>query len=110
MEKVEKVHFSVAFVLFVVDEVFSNSTHMKFLWSDHTATFGNSQFSMSVNISEDFFKTTCPISIKFDMQPSGKRGRRVYIFGTGHVTKMAAMPIHAQILQNTGRLSMKLGM
>ena len=90
-------------MLFVV-EMHSNSTHIKFLWSDYTATLGNSQFSMSVNISEDFSETTCPISIRFDMQPSGKRGKRVYIFGTGHVTKMAAMPIYAQNLQNTGLL------
>ena len=39
-------------------------------------------------------KTTGLISFKFYMQPSSKRGKKVYTFGVGHITKMAIMPIY----------------
>ena len=46
-------------------------------------------------VSKDFSsETTKPISFKFHMQPSGKMGKKVYIFGWGHMTKMAVMPIY----------------
>ena len=45
--------------------------------------------------SNDFFpETNKPVSIRFQMQSSGKQGKNVYIFGAGHMTKMTAMPIY----------------
>ena len=44
--------------------------------------------------SKDFSSETArPISIKFHMQPLDRRGKEVYIFRPGHMTKMAATPI-----------------
>ena len=34
------------------------------------------------------------------MQPPGKGGKNVYIFGQGHMTKMAAMPVYGKYLKN----------
>ena len=41
-------------------------------------------------------ENTRPISIKFHMQPLGKRGKKIYIFCPGHITKMAALPIYGK--------------
>ena len=38
-------------------------------------------------------------SFKFHMQPPGKRGKKCYIFGPGHMIKMAAMPIYGKKLK-----------
>ena len=51
--------------------------------------------------SKDFSsEATEPISIKFHMQPLDKRGKKVYIFRPGHMTKMAAMLIYGKNLKN----------
>ena len=51
---------------------------------------------LSVTFSKDFFsKTTRPISVKFHRQPSGKGRKEVYIFGPGHKTHMATIPINS---------------
>ena len=48
--------------------------------------------------SKDFCsETTGPISIKIHMQPAGKGGKKFYIFGPGHKTKMSAMPTYIVI-------------
>ena len=40
--------------------------------------------------SKDFStKNTGPISFKSHMHPPGKMGKQVYIFGSGHLTKVA---------------------
>ena len=44
-------------------------------------------------------ETTRPISFKFHMQPSSKGGKKVCIFGSGHMTKMATMPIYGKNLK-----------
>ena len=44
-------------------------------------------------------ETTGPISFKFHIQLSGKEGKKVYIFGGGHMTKMATMPIYNNIIK-----------
>ena len=49
--------------------------------------------------SKDFSEITVPISISFHMQPPGKEGKKVYIFGPGHMTKMADMPIYGTNLK-----------
>ena len=50
--------------------------------------------------SKGFFsETTEPISLKFHMQPSSKGGKKVYIFGPGHMTKMAALPVYGKNLK-----------
>ena len=56
---------------------------------------------LSVNIFRSFFtETTGPIAFKFNMQPLGKGGKKVYIFHSGHMTKMAATPIYVKNLNN----------
>ena len=45
-------------------------------------------------------ETTGSISIIFHMQPSGESEKKVYIFGQGHMTKMAAMPTYSKNLKN----------
>ena len=50
-------------------------------------------------------KKTVPISLKFSSQHSSKGGKKIYIFGPGHMTKMAAMRIYGKnheqyLLQN----------
>ena len=50
--------------------------------------------------SKDFFsETTGPILFKFNTQPPGKGGKKVYIFRPGHKTMMAAMPIYARMVK-----------
>ena len=41
------------------------------------------------------------ISVKFHMQPSGKGKTKVYIhvFGTGHMTKVAVIPLYGKNLK-----------
>ena len=51
--------------------------------------------TFSNNFSSD---TTRPISDKFHMQLPGKGGKKVYIFGPGHMIKMAALPIYGKKL------------
>ena len=34
------------------------------------------------------------------MQPPGKEGKKIYIFGPGHMTKMATMPIYGKNVKN----------
>ena len=53
--------------------------------------------------SKDFSSETARlISIKFHMQSlyrGGGRGKKVYIFRPGHMTKMEAMPIYGKNLK-----------
>ena len=39
-----------------------------------------------------FSETAWPISAKFHEEPPWELGKKVYINGAGHMTKMAAMP------------------
>ena len=48
-----------------------------------------------------FSETAWPIKAKFRVEPSWKVGKKVYINGTGHITKMAAMLIHGKTLQKS---------
>ena len=41
-----------------------------------------------------FSETTWPINAKFHLEPPWEGGKKVYIIGPGHMTKMAAMPIY----------------
>ena len=51
--------------------------------------------SSVVNIFKGLtFVTTGPNIIKFHMQSPGNEAKKVYIFGPGHMTKMATMPIY----------------
>ena len=52
---------------------------------------------MSVVCKHFSSETTGPISFKFH---SSKGGKKVYIFGPGQLTKMAAMPIYGKNLKN----------
>ena len=42
-------------------------------------------------------ETTGPIEAKFHMKPTWDGGTKVYSNGPGHMTEMAAMPIHVII-------------
>ena len=60
-------------------------------------------------------RTTRPIEIKFYMEPPWGGGMKVCIWGPGHMTKMAAMPIYgknpSKFFSGTARpICMKLGM
>ena len=61
-------------------------------------------------------ETTGPISFKFHRQTSSKAGKKVDIFGSGHMIKMAAMPIYGKNLKKiffsrtAGWISLKLNM
>ena len=39
-----------------------------------------------------------PINAKFHVEPFGAVGKKVCINGTGHMTKMTAMPIYGKII------------
>ena len=43
-------------------------------------------------------ETALPIKAKFYVEPAWEGGRKVYINGPGHMTKMAAMPIYGKSL------------
>ena len=43
-------------------------------------------------------ETAWPIKAKFYVEPPWEEGMKVYINGLGHVTKVAAMPIHGKKL------------
>ena len=55
---------------------------------------------LSTSSNGFYFETTGPISCKFHIQPSSKRGKKAYIFRPGHMTKMAAMPIYGKNLED----------
>ena len=61
-------------------------------------------------------ETAWPIKAKFYVEPSWEGGTKVYINGTGHMTKMAAMPIYGKtpskifFSRTGGPIFMKLGM
>ena len=47
------------------------------------------------------FETAWPIKAKFYMEPPWEGGRKVYINGPGHMTKMAAIPIYGKNLKKS---------
>ena len=87
-------NFSVAVVLFDM-KMHSNSTAKKLYRSLSIGDLSQrSLVSCLSTLSKDFSsEATVPISFKFHMQPPGSGGKKVYIFGHGHMTKIATMPI-----------------
>ena len=63
-----------------------------------------------------FSKTAWPIKAKFYVESLWEGGKKVYINGSGHMTKMTAKPIYGKNLQKifsyrtNCRVIMKLGM
>ena len=98
MEKVAKVTFSVSVMLYDMN-MHSNSTPKKF-YRSRSLSDQTPLVSCLSTFSKDFSETAGPISIKFHKQPPGDRRKKVYIFGLGHMTKMAAMPIYGKTLNN----------
>ena len=47
-----------------------------------------------------FSETARPINAKFHAEPPWELGKKVYINGPGHMTKMAAMPIYGKRFLN----------
>ena len=67
--------------------------------------------------SKDFsLETIMLISIKFHMQSLDRGGKKVYMFRSGHMTKMDAMPIYGKNLKKMfysitiWPIALKLGM
>ena len=53
-------------------------------------------------LSKDFFsKTTGTFLIKFHIHPPGRRGMKVWLNDSGHMTKMAAMPKYGKNLKKS---------
>ena len=54
--------------------------------------------NLSDSIFLNFFSsiTTNPIEAKFHVEPPWNRGKKASSNGPGHMTKMAAMPIHGK--------------
>ena len=48
-----------------------------------------------------FSETNLPINAKFHVNPPWEVGKKVDINGTGHMTKMAAMPIYGKNLKKS---------
>ena len=48
-----------------------------------------------------FSETTGPIEAKFHMEPPWDGGTKVYSNGSGHMTKVAAMPVYGKNLQKS---------
>ena len=46
-------------------------------------------------------ETAWPIKAKFYVEPPWEGGKKVYINGPGHMTKMAAMPIYGKNLKKS---------
>ena len=46
-------------------------------------------------------ETAWPIKAKFHVEPPWEGGKKVYINGPGHMTKMAAMPIYGKNLKKS---------
>ena len=63
------------------------SLKVKVIPSDHPSSRFSNIFSS---------ETTGPIEAKFHMESQWDGGTKVCIFGLGHMTKMAAMPIYGK--------------
>ena len=83
------------------------SLKVKVIPSDHPSSRFSNIFSS---------ETTGPIEAKFHMESQWDVGTKVYIFGPGHMTKMAATPIYGKnpskiFFSRTKRpMTLKLGM
>ena len=96
MGKTGKVHLFGAVVLSDM-KVQSDSTPMEFKrWRSFCDPGQSSLVRHMSTFSKDFSSKT---SLIFHMQPSGKGGKKVYIFGPIHVTKMATMPSMVKALK-----------
>ena len=93
-KKLKKCTFLVAIVLFGTI-MHSDSTTMEFWRSRSFGDLGQrSHVSCLSTFSKGFSsETTGPILFKFHMQPSRKGGKKLYIFYSSHMTKMATIPI-----------------
>ena len=51
---------------------------------------------ITIILNTFFSETAWPINAKFHEEPPWELGKKVYINGTGHMTKMATMPIYGK--------------
>ena len=56
---------------------------------------------MTTIFKDLFSKTVWPIKAKFHVEPPWEGGKKVYINGPGHMTKIAAMPIYGKNLKKS---------
>ena len=52
-------------------------------------------------LSNIFSETAWPIKAKFHVEPPWEGGKKVYINGSGHMTKMIVMPIYGKNLKKS---------
>ena len=114
MGKAEFMCFSIDIMVCVM-KIESISTPLTTKGQGHLVTFANGH--CPITFSKDFFsETTWPVSTKLHMQPPGRAGNNVDTFSSGHMTKMAALPIYGKNLKKiffsrtTGSIALKLGM
>ena len=116
MEEVGTMHFLVAIVLFNT-KMHQNLAPKGFTRSRSFGDLGkSSHVSCLSKFSKGFFsETTGTISFKFPMLPPGKGGKKEYIFGLGHMTKMTAIHTHIMVKtfkifssRTTGPIALKL--
>ena len=83
----KKNHLSSAVVLSDINMAF-DSTLLKFKRSRSFGILAKDHlFVICQHFKKDFSsRTTWPMSLKSHMQPPGKMGKQVYIFGLGHST------------------------
>ena len=55
-------------------------------------------------ISNVFSETAWPVKAKIYLEPPWEGGKKVYINGPGHMTKMATMPIYGKNLKKSSSL------
>ena len=56
---------------------------------------------ISIIFSDYHSITAWPIKVKFYVEPPWEGGKKLYLSGPGHMTKLAATPIYGKNLQNT---------
>ena len=95
--------FFVCFDCAFLSQILSTSTPKKFYRSSSFGDLGQRLLvSCLSTLSNDFSsELTWPISFKFHKQPSGIGGKKVLIFVSGHLIKMASMLVHANNLKKS---------
>ena len=68
----------------------------------HVYSISENHDHRMIGLSNIFFsETVWPIKAKFRVGPPWEVGKKVYINGAGHITKMAAMLIYGKNLQKS---------
>ena len=85
-------HFSVAVMLSDM-EIYLGSTPMKFKRSWTFNDLCQTSLDCYMSTLAKYFSSVQLSQFQLNVQSPGKRGKKVYLFGAGHMTQMASMPI-----------------